>query len=228
MPPPSRRTMTRRWPARYVRVESPCVHGECEHSKNSIAVTTTAAEEGPCATTIGCVVDAASIAEDFADLKITIRFSEGVPNLEARDDIKITDIGADRADDRRSARRGRVGAAALELARAEQAAGLQLPLRRSGIRIEPMPDRRGRLLRVHRPERPDEEAQGQVAVYQTGRADLLHSRHLARHPGRGRGLHHADHASPARTSPRITTGRSSSWTAMPGPSGSTLRCRPHR
>ena len=37
-------------------------------------------------------VDAASIAEDFADLKITIRFSEGVPNLEARDDIKITDM----------------------------------------------------------------------------------------------------------------------------------------
>ena len=37
-------------------------------------------------------VDAASIAEDFADLKITIRFSEGVPNLEARDDIKVTDM----------------------------------------------------------------------------------------------------------------------------------------
>ena len=37
------------------------------------------------------LVDAASIAEDFADLKITIRFSEGVPNLEAREDIRITD-----------------------------------------------------------------------------------------------------------------------------------------
>ena len=38
-------------------------------------------------------VDVASIVEDFADLKIKIRFSEGRPNLEARDDIKITDIG---------------------------------------------------------------------------------------------------------------------------------------
>ncbi|WP_454858652.1 SOS response-associated peptidase [Rhizobium binxianense] len=37
------------------------------------------------------MVDAASIAEDFADLKIRIRFSEGIPNLEPREDIKITD-----------------------------------------------------------------------------------------------------------------------------------------
>jgi putative SOS response-associated peptidase YedK len=37
------------------------------------------------------LVDAASISEDFADLKITIRFSEGVPNLDAREDIRITD-----------------------------------------------------------------------------------------------------------------------------------------
>jgi putative SOS response-associated peptidase YedK len=36
-------------------------------------------------------VDAATIAEDFADLKIKIQFSEGVPNIEARADIKITD-----------------------------------------------------------------------------------------------------------------------------------------
>ena len=38
------------------------------------------------------LVDAASIAEDFANLKITIRFSEGTPNIEAREDIKITDV----------------------------------------------------------------------------------------------------------------------------------------
>ncbi len=37
-------------------------------------------------------VDVASIVEDFADLKIKIRFSEGAPNIEARDDIKITDM----------------------------------------------------------------------------------------------------------------------------------------
>jgi putative SOS response-associated peptidase YedK len=38
------------------------------------------------------MVDVASIVEDFADLKIKIRFGEGAPNLEARQDIKITDI----------------------------------------------------------------------------------------------------------------------------------------
>ena len=38
-------------------------------------------------------MDVASIAEDFADLKIKIRFGEGAPNIEARDDIKITDVG---------------------------------------------------------------------------------------------------------------------------------------
>lgn len=38
-------------------------------------------------------VDIASIVEDFADLKIKIRFGEGAPNIEAREDIKITDIG---------------------------------------------------------------------------------------------------------------------------------------
>lgn len=38
-------------------------------------------------------VDAAAIAEDFESLKIKIRFPEGVPNIQARSDIKITDIG---------------------------------------------------------------------------------------------------------------------------------------
>lgn len=37
--------------------------------------------------------DVGSTIEEFADLKITIRFGEGVPNLEPRDDIKITDLG---------------------------------------------------------------------------------------------------------------------------------------
>lgn len=37
-------------------------------------------------------VDAATIAEDFADLKIKINFPEGVPNIQARADIKITDV----------------------------------------------------------------------------------------------------------------------------------------
>lgn len=36
-------------------------------------------------------VDVDAIASDFADLKIKIRFDEGRPNIQARDDIKITD-----------------------------------------------------------------------------------------------------------------------------------------
>jgi len=36
-------------------------------------------------------VATAKIFEDFADLKIKIRFSEGAPNIQAREDIKITD-----------------------------------------------------------------------------------------------------------------------------------------
>jgi putative SOS response-associated peptidase YedK len=39
------------------------------------------------------MVDVASIVEDFAHLKIKIRFGEGAPNVEAREDIKITDMG---------------------------------------------------------------------------------------------------------------------------------------
>lgn len=37
-------------------------------------------------------VEISSIIEEFADLKIKIGFSEGRPNIEARDDIKITDV----------------------------------------------------------------------------------------------------------------------------------------
>lgn len=38
------------------------------------------------------MVDVAAIVEDFADLKIKIRFGEGTPNVQAREDIKITDM----------------------------------------------------------------------------------------------------------------------------------------
>ena len=37
------------------------------------------------------LTDAAAIFEDFSEIRIKIRFSEGKPNLEAREDIKITD-----------------------------------------------------------------------------------------------------------------------------------------
>ncbi|MEF0941350.1 SOS response-associated peptidase [Rhizobium sp. BR 362] len=39
------------------------------------------------------LVDVASIVREFSHLKINIRFAEGTPNLEAREDIKITDVG---------------------------------------------------------------------------------------------------------------------------------------
>lgn len=38
-------------------------------------------------------VDVASIMEDFDDLKIKITTPEGTPNVAARSDIQITDIG---------------------------------------------------------------------------------------------------------------------------------------
>lgn len=37
-------------------------------------------------------VDIASIAQDFDDLKIKIKMPEGTPNVEAREDIKISDV----------------------------------------------------------------------------------------------------------------------------------------
>ena len=37
------------------------------------------------------LADATTLFADFSEIKITIRFSEGKPNLEAREDIKITD-----------------------------------------------------------------------------------------------------------------------------------------
>ena len=36
-------------------------------------------------------VGTATLLDDFADLKIEIRFSQGMPNIEARNDIRITD-----------------------------------------------------------------------------------------------------------------------------------------
>jgi putative SOS response-associated peptidase YedK len=37
-------------------------------------------------------VGAGTIADDFSDIKIKIRFPEGTPNIEPRDDIRITDV----------------------------------------------------------------------------------------------------------------------------------------
>ncbi len=39
------------------------------------------------------LIDIASIVQDFADLKIKIKMPEGAPNVAAREDVKITDMG---------------------------------------------------------------------------------------------------------------------------------------
>ena len=65
-------------------------------------------------------VEASAIFEDFAERKIKIWFSEGTPNIQARQDIKITDSAADRAHDRRRAECRGPGAAAVELAGSER------------------------------------------------------------------------------------------------------------
>ncbi len=49
------------------------------------------------------MTDVASIVEDFAELKIKIRFGEST-RISSREDIKITDDGPDRQGGRRSAR----------------------------------------------------------------------------------------------------------------------------
>jgi putative SOS response-associated peptidase YedK len=38
-------------------------------------------------------VDVETIRQDFADMRIRIRFPEGIPNMEPRDDVRITDVG---------------------------------------------------------------------------------------------------------------------------------------
>jgi hypothetical protein len=70
------------------------------------------------------LTDTATLFADFSEIKIKILFSEGKPNIEARDDIKITDA-APNAPNRGRAGGRRPCATALELARAERQAGLQ-------------------------------------------------------------------------------------------------------
>lgn len=38
------------------------------------------------------LVDIQAIREDFADVRVNIRFPEGIPNLEPRQDVRITDL----------------------------------------------------------------------------------------------------------------------------------------
>ena len=107
-------------------------------------------------------VDIASIVEGFADLKIKIRFGEGAPNIEARDDIKSTDIGPIiRTVD------GVRGEGGLVQRRwswpGQNKRPVYNPIGGPGVHLEPLPDCHRRLLGIHRSRREGEEAQGQVA-----------------------------------------------------------------
>lgn len=72
----------------------------------------------------------AAIADPFSHLKIPLRFPNGLPNIEPRGSIRITDpgtvvrTGGGGGD-------GRAADHALEPAGAEGQAGVQLPLRRA-------------------------------------------------------------------------------------------------
>jgi putative SOS response-associated peptidase YedK len=119
-------------------------------------------------------VEGAAILEDFSDLKIKIRFSEGTPNIQARDDIKITDTapivrtvdGERKAGDlvqRRWSWPGQNGRpvynSAPRAASSPPAAASSSPTASKSSRS------RGQ---------EEEEAEGQVAVHQEGRAVVLH------------------------------------------------------
>ena len=143
-------------------------------------------------------VEAAAIFEDFADLKIKIRFSEGAPNIQAREDIKITDT-----------------APIVRTIDGERNAGDLVQRRWSwpgqngkpvyNFRSDGREFTRGRCLIIADgfyeftdPDRQKEEAEGQVAVHQEGRALVLHRRHLAGQQGCRRSLHDADHGARPR------------------------------
>lgn len=124
-------------------------------------------------------VDVASIVGDFADLKIKIRFGEGAPNLQAREDIKITDV-----------------APIIRTIEGVRGEGDMVQRRWSwpGPNKRPVYNFRseGREFSSNRslivadgfyeftdPIVPKEKAKGQVALHKEGRADLLHCCNLA-------------------------------------------------
>ena len=91
-------------------------------------------------------VEAAAIFEDFADLKIKIRFSEGTPKIQARQDIKITDTAPIVRTIDGGGRRRRSRPAAVELAGAKRQASLQFPIRGARVRLGPVSHHRRWLL----------------------------------------------------------------------------------
>ena len=139
------------------------------------------------------LADATTLFAGFSETKIKICFSEGKPNLEAREDIKITDTApiVRTVDGAPQAARWCSG---VELAGPEREARLQLPLGRPRIRLRPLLDPGRRVLRVYRARGQKEEAEGQVAVHEDERALVLHRWNLAGRQGCWRGLHDVDDA----------------------------------
>ena len=70
------------------------------------------------------LTDAAEGFADFSEIKIKIRFSEGKPNIEAREDIKITDTAPIVRATAGEPAAGDLVQRRPELARAERQAGL--------------------------------------------------------------------------------------------------------
>lgn len=138
------------------------------------------------------MVELASVIKEFEHLKIKIRFPEGRPNIEACEDIKITDTAPIvRAIE------GERGAGALVQRRWSWPSPTRKPL--YNFRSEGREFTSNRCLIVAdgfyeftAPADPTKKRKDKVAVPQDRRANLCHCRHLARDRGRRRGVHHAD------------------------------------
>ena len=144
------------------------------------------------------VTDAATLFEGFSQTRIKIRFSEGAPNIEAREDIKITDTAPIvRAVD------GEPEAGDLVQRRWSWPGQNRKPV--YNFRSDGREFASGRCLipadgfyEFTDPADNEEEAEGQVAVHQGRRAVVLRRRNLAgRRPSR-RGLHDVDDAARPR------------------------------
>jgi putative SOS response-associated peptidase YedK len=136
----------------------------------------------------------ATLFDGFSEIKIPIRFSEGKPNLEAREDIKITDTAPIvRAVE------GEAGAGELVQRRWSWPGPNGKPV--YNFRSEGREFASGRCLipadgfyEFTDPPRQKEKAQGQVAVDEVGRAMVLHCWDLADGQRRWRGVHDAHDA----------------------------------
>jgi putative SOS response-associated peptidase YedK len=137
------------------------------------------------------MVDVASIVEEFSDLKIKIRFSEGSPNIQAREDIKITDV----APIIRTVDRTR-GEGDLVQRRWSWPGQSKRPVYNFRSDGREFTSNRCLIVADGFYEFTDPTEKGKKRkdkwLFQAQRTDLLHRRNLARDQGGRRGLHDAD------------------------------------